>query len=609
MLHRHLRRRASSVRLVASASAVALATVVAFAAAARAADKPRLLFEDDFATLDPTLGSANDTLGVRDNTLFRTLDGGYWWRTFYEALLFENVDASIQVRLADFEKPNDDAIGIAFWGVDLDNFYVLQISDSGTFAIYRRDDEGWRFIAPWRPHDAIKTAADEWNELRIVTSGNRATAYINGQEVATFSGRPPAGGSLLGVFFEGGENPATGEFSNLRVAKGTDAPPAPAVDPNVLLVDDFEYLDPTLGVLSDTLTVADNMLTRTLDAEFYWRAFYQIERFTNADATLRVRLADFAAEMENKIGLAFWGDSVNDYYVLEISDSGTFAVSHATPDGWFGISRWRDTDAIKIDPDEWNELRVVTSGGKATIYINGKELVTVKGRPPAGGGMFGLFAESNADGTTFQYSAMRVRLGPEPPAADPSNDPGVLLADDFSMFDPAWGAEQGWFGVADGHMFIDFDPGQAFTALYEGALFQDVDATVDVRFVNSTDHNAASGLAFWTDGGDDYYLVVLFRGGSIMVTRRLNGEWKEPLPSRALPEECHFDPAAWTKLRLVTDGSKATVYVNGVNIATVSGQPPEDGSMFGLWAQSAENPSRSEFANLIIRQPAESEAE
>lgn len=600
MLHRSRHRRASSVRL-----AVALAAVVALVGAARAADKPRLLFEDDFATLDPTLGSAGDTLGVRDNTLFRTLEGGYWWRTFYEALLFENVDASIQVRLGDFENPNDDAIGIAFWGVDLDNFYVLEISDSGAFSIYRRDNGAWRVVAPWRTNEAIKTAADEWNELRIVTSGNRGTAYINGQEVAKFTGRPPAGGSLLGVFFEGGMNDATGEFSKLRVVKGPDAPAAPAVDPNVLLVDDFDHLEPTLGVLSDDLTVADNVLTRTLDAEYYWRTFYQSERFNNADATVRVRLADFAAEQGSKIGLAFWGDSLDDYYVLEISDSGTFAVSHATSGEWFGISRWRDTDAIKTDPDEWNELRVVTSGGKATVYINGKELVTVKGRPPAGGGMFGLFAESAADGTTFQYSAMRIVRGPEPPADDPSNDPAVLLADDFSMFDPAWGAEQGWFGVADGRMFIDFDPGQAFTALYEGAVFQDVDATVDVRFVNSADHNAASGIAFWTDGGADYYLVVLFRGGSIMVTRRINGEWKEPLPSHALPEECKFDPEAWTKLRLVTAGSKATVYVNGVNIATVSGQPPEDGFVFGLWAQSAENPSRSEFSNLIIRKPAD----
>lgn len=578
--------------------------VVAGASPAAVAAEPEVLFEDNFATLDPMLGTEDETLGVRDNTLFRVMEDGFWWRTFYEALLFEDVDVTVRVRVKDFASENGDAIGMAFWGINLNEFYKFEISDSGTYAIYRVTGNRWLPSTPWRSSDAIKTDSGAWNELRIVTSGNRATAFINGKEVASIKGRPPEGGGLIGFYYESGQDGSVGEFSQLKIAQGPEPAATDPADPNVLLVDDFATLDPNLGVADETLGIRDNIFFRKLGAGYFWRGFYESERFENVDATIRVRLQDFLSEQGNKIGLMFWGAGWDEYYLFEISDSGTYAVYRCTPDRWFVMSRWRDTDAINTDPEAWNDLRVVTTGGRATIFINGKELATVKGRPPAGGSMVGLYAESAEDGALSEFAALKVLRGPEPAENDLAADPNVLLADDFSTFDPGWGSEQSWFGVKDARLFIEFAPNEAYTALYQADAFNDVDATVNVRTVsNDPEGDAASGLAFWTDGGEDYYLLMLFRGGSIMVSRRVKDAWKQPLPARALPAEAKFDPNGGNKLRLVTAGSKATIYVNDVRIATISGQPPKGKFMFGLCAQSASKPSRSEFSELVVRKP------
>jgi hypothetical protein len=51
---------------------------------------------------------------------------------------------------------------------------------------------------------------------------------------------------------------------------------------------------------------------------------------------------------------------------------------------------WQTSDAIKTGADAVNRLRVVASGGKATMYINDQELTTITGQPPDGGGFIGV---------------------------------------------------------------------------------------------------------------------------------------------------------------------------------------------------------------------------
>ncbi len=70
------------------------------------------------------------------------------------------------------------------------------------------------------------------NNLRVVTKGRQATAYINDKEVVTINGQPPQGGGCVGI--SGGsaqDSQNTWQFANLRVIATTQStaptPPVP----------------------------------------------------------------------------------------------------------------------------------------------------------------------------------------------------------------------------------------------------------------------------------------------------------------------------------------------------------------------------------------------
>lgn len=382
--------------------------------------------------------------------------------------------------------------------------------------------------------------------------------------------------------------------------------PCCAEEAEDLFADDFSALDPSLGDESDSLGVSDNVLFYKQKAGYYWRTFYDALLFDDADATIRMRL-DFGAETDAVVGLAFWGVDLDEYYVVMISDAGTYSVSHASPGGWHSPVPWRSTDAIKVDPEAWNEVRVVTSGRRATIFINGREVVRVKGRPPAGGSLFGLYCQGGKADLVAEFSELRILQGPPPPEGDLASDPNVLLSDDFSTLDPAWGSQQGWFDVRDGHLAIDFDARQSFNPLYSGDAFPDVDATIKARIGgDSVDPDAAAGLIFWaeeTEDDENYYLLQVYGSGQVGIARRVNGEWRYPLRAREMPPEAKNDAKGWTELRIVTEGKRATAYVNGVKLATIPGQPPKGAWKIGVFGQSGDAASQSQFSDLVVRKP------
>ena len=51
----------------------------------------------------------------------------------------------------------------------------------------------------WTTFDALKRGNGVVNELRIVTTGNTAAIYVNGQLYGTIKGQPPSDGQQIGV--------------------------------------------------------------------------------------------------------------------------------------------------------------------------------------------------------------------------------------------------------------------------------------------------------------------------------------------------------------------------------------------------------------------------
>ena len=179
-----------------------------------------VLFEDKFAKLDPGWGAPDKSFDVKDGKLILTPAVKETYSAIYEGNIFPNdMDVSISMKFVKAEDPNWGA-GLLFWSSGYKNFYGLLINANGWYTIQRR--MGDRFINPvsWRQDAAVKKGAGAVNQLRVVTKGTKATVYINGKEVISFSGTPPEGGSQVGVRAASGDDkPNVVEYTDLKIMK------------------------------------------------------------------------------------------------------------------------------------------------------------------------------------------------------------------------------------------------------------------------------------------------------------------------------------------------------------------------------------------------------
>jgi hypothetical protein len=108
-------------------------------------------------------------------------------------------------------------VGIWFWGKDAQNFYTATIAPDGTAAIDRLVNGVWQtVVAPTRTA-SVRTAPGARNEIEIVTSGNSASFFVNGSDVAEFHGQAPPGGGAPGVYAESGPGITTWLFPRVRL--------------------------------------------------------------------------------------------------------------------------------------------------------------------------------------------------------------------------------------------------------------------------------------------------------------------------------------------------------------------------------------------------------
>lgn len=379
--------------------------------------------------------------------------------------------------------------------------------------------------------------------------------------------------------------------------------PAWCQEPELLFEDDFSVLDASLGEADDTQSVEDGALVKKLTENMWWRSFYQSMVFEDIDLTIKVQMPDLMAEQGGGIGVMFWGTSADDMYVLEISDSGTFAVRRFTPTRILYPVMWRSSDAINVEPEEWNELRVVTQGNVATIYINGKEQVRLKGRPPAGGSFVGLFFETGESAADEgRFTALKV-VAPPPGDAAVAGDPSALFSDDFTTLDPGWGSATDALKVVDGKLVITPTVDKAWTKFYEADVVDgDFEASLKLHVNRMNDQEYPMGaLAFWGTGLDDYWAYYLLPDGTIGVIHWMKDKWLFPMKGKAIPAEAKFDPNGMTELKVVAQGRRLTFFVNGVNVGSMSGMPPKGGGYVGMYNESAKSGGSVEYDDFVVK--------
>lgn len=167
--------------------------------------------------------------------------------------------------------------------------------------------------------------------------------------------------------------------------------------------------------------------------------------------------------------------------------------------------------------------------------------------------------------------------------------PKVLFEDTFDRLDPTWGVEDDAFFIKNGELNILPNPDQAYYAFNNSGYYDDVDYCVDVIAINADlAGDSYAGEIFWGIDKDNYYSFLVTADGFASVFRRQKGKTLSQVDWEKF-DAVKTGADAVNQLRVVTQGNKATLYVNGAEFRTITGQPPDDGWQFGVRAASPKN--------------------
>jgi hypothetical protein len=167
----------------------------------------------------------------------------------------------------------------------------------------------------------------------------------------------------------------------------------------VLFEDKFTSLDPSWGAPGPIMDVKDGKLVITPEKNTSQTILNQANVFPNdAESSFAMTFVKSPAITWGS-GLVFWAKDYNEYYAVLINAEGWFAVQRYVAGRYLLPVAWRESDAIKKGEGAENQVKVATKGNKATIFINGKEVISLSGQPPQGGSLIGFKVASGPDGS------------------------------------------------------------------------------------------------------------------------------------------------------------------------------------------------------------------
>ncbi len=180
-----------------------------------------LPFAEDFSSPNNGWKTASDSaieISQQDGALHFTIDDldTIAWSTPKDKRFGDFV---LDVDAAQVDGPNDNTYGVIFRYQDDRNFYRLDISGDGYFAVFKRKDGVWTKVQDYVETPAVKQG-NATNHLQVIAKGNQFTFNVNGQTVKTFSDSDFPNGNIgvtAGALFDNaGVHIA---FDNLKVSE------------------------------------------------------------------------------------------------------------------------------------------------------------------------------------------------------------------------------------------------------------------------------------------------------------------------------------------------------------------------------------------------------
>jgi TIR domain-containing protein len=196
-------------------------------------------------------------------------------------------------------------------------------------------------------------------------------------------------------------------------------------------------------------------------------------------------------------------------------------------------------------------------------------------------------------------------VGPKPTAtASASVAPPVVVKvqhlDKFAATSPGWGTLDANWTVADDKLQVTPLLNSSAVLINHKLGFADAEISVEIVMSKGEDLDQLGGLIFWAKDYNDCYALVISADGKFALGRKLIGRWINPI-AKTGNAAVKTGIGQTNKLRVRTEGSLLTAFINDVQVASITGEPPQGLSYVGLYGESGETTQNIwEFANITI---------
>lgn len=177
----------------------------------------------------------------------------------------------------------------------------------------------------------------------------------------------------------------------------------------VLFQDRFDSLQPTWGQATDSFKVEDGKLVVAPAAANSLWVTNRASLYDDIDMCVSMTTVTGVEPEDAKAGLVFWSTDANNLYVFEFAPNGKASVWRRQRGKWLEQVDWKDAEGAATGDGGTNELRVVTKGNEAILYVNETEFARFTGSAPDNGGQIGVFAESpEAGAARYSFDDLKI---------------------------------------------------------------------------------------------------------------------------------------------------------------------------------------------------------
>jgi hypothetical protein len=196
-------------------------------------------------------------------------------------------------------------------------------------------------------------------------------------------------------------------------------------------------------------------------------------------------------------------------------------------------------------------------------------------------------------------------VGPKPAGtATASITPAVAVKvqhlDKFAAANPGWGILDANWMVADDKLQVTPLLNSSAVLINHKRGFTDAEISVDIVMTKGEDLDQLGGLIFWAKDYNDCYALVISADGKFALGRKLIGRWINPI-AKTGNAAIKTGIGQTNKLRVRTAGSLLTAFINDVQVASLSGEPPQGVGYIGLYGESGETTQNIwEFTDVTV---------